>query len=239
MHIAYKTDVGRQREKNEDSILVDQGNGIFLLADGLGGHLAGEVASLLCINTIHSYLAEKIHILPQEDIPGLMTRAVVHAHEVIKEKAGSDPKLLGMGTTVVAMTIKDSDSYICHVGDSRAYLVRAGIRQITRDHSAADRFENDVVLNTRLSHKRSSILSQAVGTGISIKPEVNHIKLLKGDIILICSDGLTDSLSDEEIDAIILEHEREINRAADRLLEEANSKGGPDNISVILVQNAG
>ena len=236
MHIAYKTDVGRQREINEDSILVDQGKGIFLLADGLGGHQAGEVASALCVNEIHRYLREKIDRITLKEVPNLLIEAVVHAHKTIKVKSMSDPKLLGMGTTIVALLIKDHDAYICHAGDSRAYIIRDGIKQITKDHTYTGHLENDIMLKELYSRTRSPILSQAVGTVMKIEPEINHIGLKAGDIILICSDGLTDMLSDEEISEITLRHENKINEAADMLVNEANNRGGRDNISVILIK---
>lgn len=233
MRIAYKTDVGRQREINEDSILVDEDNGIFLLADGLGGHQAGEVASELCVNTIHAYLKEKLDKVPEKAVQDLLLEAVTQAHDVVKERAISNPNLLGMGTTIVVMVVRGHEAYICHVGDSRAYLVRAGIRQITRDHSYQGPFDN---VKGGPFQKRSPVLSQAIGTGFEIKPEINCVRLLKGDIILICSDGLTDLLSDKEIEEITLRHENEIDKAADMLVKEANNRGGRDNISVILVK---
>ena len=234
--VAYKTDVGGQREINEDSILVDEDNGIFLLADGLGGHQAGEVASELCVNTIHAYLKEKLGKVPEKAVQDLLLEAVSQAHDAVKKTAISNPNLLGMGTTIVIMVVRDHEAYICHVGDSRAYLVRAGIKQITRDHSYTGHFENDVLLKDGSFQKRSPVLSQAIGTGVDIKPEINHIRLLKGDVILICSDGLTDLLSNKEIEEITLRHENEINEAAGLLVNEANNRGGRDNISVILVK---
>ncbi|MBI5233810.1 MAG: serine/threonine-protein phosphatase [Deltaproteobacteria bacterium] len=236
MRIAFKTDVGRHREINEDSMLVDAEKGIFLLADGLGGHQAGEVASELCVKTIHSYLNEMIDKVPVEEVPDLLMDAVVHAHETIKEKSRSDPDLMGMGTTVVAMVIKGLEAYICHAGDSRAYIIRNTIKQITRDHTATGYCDDDAMLRRLFFQKHTGVLSRAVGIGAAIEPEINHIRLLKGDIVLICSDGLTNMLSDEEISGIALRHEENLNEAAVKLVDEANKRGGRDNISVILVR---
>ena len=237
MRIAHKTDVGKHREINEDYVFVDEENGIFLLADGLGGHQAGEVASELGVRTIHAYLKDLIGTLHGEDIPNVLTEAVNHAHNAIKEKSLSDPKLFGMGTTIVVMVIKENNADICHVGDSRLYLIRSEIKQITRDHSVTGYCEEDTTLRCLFSRKHSSVISQAVGMGAAIKPEINHIRLLKkDDIILICSDGLFDMLSDEDISGIVLRHEKNLNEAAEMLVDEANNRGGRDNISVILIK---
>lgn len=233
MLTAYKTDRGRRRETNEDALLVDQENGIFLLADGMGGHQAGEVASRLAVDVTYVYIRNNLQRAREaHSLSALLEDAVVHAHTTIREQAGTSPLLNGMGTTLVIMLIHNTDAYLCHIGDSRAYLLREGIRQVTRDHTMDDYL---LSRNIMTRGQKSHILTQAVGTSEHPAPEQHHLKLQPGDIMLLCSDGLTDMLSDSEIETIVRRHDGHLAAAAHELIEAANDRGGKDNISVVLI----
>ncbi|MFH1446459.1 MAG: protein phosphatase 2C domain-containing protein, partial [Chloroflexota bacterium] len=205
MKIASKTDTGRVRTNNEDSILVDQERGIFLLADGMGGHNAGEVASKLAVRTAHDFLKDRISTIESdEELLSALDAAIMRAHEAIKEKAASDIKLRGMGTTLVALVTKNEKAYICHVGDSRAYLLRDSLKQLTKDHTMGEYLvEQKVMSHKKVPAQQWHTLTQAVGVGEYPVPDKNTFDLKYGDLLLLCSDGLTDMLADEEIAAII------------------------------------
>ncbi len=237
------TSPGKVRTHNEDSLLVDEARGIFLLADGMGGHQAGEIASAIAVSQAYAYLREQgrqnggppsLSSAAQLDS---VKNAILFAHRAIKEEANSAPHLRGMGTTLLIMLIKDDEAYISHVGDSRAYRIRDRIERLTKDHTAAiPPGLSGSIFQEHPHAERSHILSQAVGTPGGIVPETHQITLQEGDILLLCSDGLTDMLSETEIGEIVLSYSGEISEAASGLIEEANRKGGLDNISVVLVK---
>lgn len=236
--VACKTDIGRVRSNNEDSIFVDEGKGIFLIADGMGGHQAGEVASDLAVKTSYAYLLERIDRTADKGLsPALIMEAVMRAHIAVREKSLTGSHLKGMGTTLVIMLIRDRFAYICHVGDSRAYLIRDGIRQITRDHTFESRIDRNMMSKGLFFGGSLRVLAQAVGTAENIEPGINQVELKEGDAVLLCTDGLTDMLSDNETEKIIDMHNDNADMAVDALIDEANRRGGRDNISVILVRN--
>ena len=238
MTIATKTDAGRVRTNNEDSILVDQKRGIFLLADGMGGHNAGEVASKLAVDAAHDYLKDRISTIESDDeLLSALDAAIMRAHEAIKESAhASDIQLRGMGTTLVALVTKNEKAYICHAGDSRAYLLRDSLKQLTKDHTMGEYLvEQKIMSREKVPAQQWHTLTQAVGTGENLIPDKNKIGLKSGDILLLCSDGLTDMLENVEIAALLKNDKNNMNKIADSLLAEANNRGGRDNISLILV----
>jgi len=238
MTIATKTDAGRVRTNNEDSILVDQERGIFLLADGMGGHNAGEVASKLAVDAAHDYLKDRISTIESDDeLLSALDAAIMRAHEAIKESAhASDIQLRGMGTTLVALVTKNEKAYICHAGDSRAYLLRDSLKQLTKDHTMGEYLvEQKIMSREKVPAQQWHTLTQAVGTGENLIPDKNKIGLKSGDILLLCSDGLTNMLTDTKITKILEDNRKNIHRSAELLIEEANTKGVRDNISVILV----
>ena len=232
-----KTDIGKVRTNNEDSILVDQERGIFLLADGMGGHNAGEVASKIAVDTVYDFLKDIICNTEDDgEILHAIETAVMKAHEAVKEKAVSDINFRGMGTTFVVLVIKNEKSYLCHAGDSRAYLMRDNLEQLTKDHTVGDSWvEKGYMAREQVPPQQWHMLTQAVGTGNDLVPDKKTGLLKPGDILLLCSDGLTDMLEDMEIEAILKKDNNEINEIADSLVAEANNKGGRDNISLILV----
>ncbi len=238
MKVAYKTDVGKKRTHNEDRILVDESMHIFLLADGMGGHQAGEVASDLAVKECYACLKENLDkAINEENIPKLLVESLLKAHHTVNVGAATDINLAGMGTTLIQMLIIGNNVYVCHVGDSRAYLLRNEIQRVTGDHTAEMYFVKEgIAVDGVLPVQKMRVLTQAVGGQATPVPEVKQIKLHPKDILLMCSDGLTDMLPDEEIESIVQKYRDNLTLAVDNLINAANDKGGIDNISVILVE---
>lgn len=238
MKVAYKTDVGKKRTHNEDSLLVDELLHIFLLADGMGGHQAGEVASDLAVKECYACLKENLDkAINEENIPKLLVESLLKSHRMVRAGSATDINLAGMGTTLIQMFVIANNAYICHVGDSRAYHIRNGIKQITQDHTSEMYFVKEgIAVDGVLPVQKMRVLTQAVGGQATPVPEIKQIRLHPKDILLLCSDGLTDMLSDKEIESVVQRHRDNLAMAADNLIHEANDKGGIDNISVILVE---
>ncbi len=218
-------------------MLCDPANRIFVLADGIGGCASGEVASDTAVREAYAYLKDRIiQTTDEESLSRVIIDAVQHAHREVKQRASSDRKLKGMGTTLVILVIKGPYAYVCHVGDSRAYIIRNGIEQITTDHT----LENYPVYNSAIAElflfQKANFPTQAIGLSRKITHELIQLRLQNDDIIILCSDGLTDLLSDEEVADIIGRCGADLDRAAEALINEANNKGGNDNISVVLVR---
>jgi len=232
MQIAFRTDIGRVSTKNQDAILVDQEKGIFLLADGMGGHNAGEIASSLAVNTAYEYLKDKIGYLDEDkDILEAIHTAVLKSHETVKAKGASE-----MGTTLVTMIIKGKKSYICHAGDSRAYLFRDRLQQMTKDHTFAEySMEHESMKREEVPDQFWNIVTQSVGIDDDLSPDSTTVELKDNDILMLCSDGLNKMLTDNDIFPILNKRKMDLDEAATSLIAEANDKGGKDNISVILV----
>ena len=237
MKVAYKTDIGKKRTHNEDSILVDESMHIFLLADGMGGHQAGEVASDLAVKESYAWLKENIDKTRNiGDVSNLLVESLLKAHHTVKARATTDINLAGMGTTLIQMFVIANNAHICHVGDSRAYHLGSEIKRITRDHTSEMYFVKEgIAVEGVLPVQKMRVLTQAVGGQSTPVPEVKQVKLKPEDILLLCSDGLTDMLSDEEIESVIQKYRDNLPVTADNLIHEANDKGGIDNISVILI----
>lgn len=237
MIVVSRTDVGKVRTNNEDSILIDREKRIFLLADGMGGHNAGEVASRIAVDEAHEFLQDKIVKMESDkELLRALDSAVMKAHEAIKKKAAPDIALRGMGTTLVALVIKNAKAYVSHAGDSRAYLFRSTLQRLTKDHTVGDSWvEKGYVTREQVPLQQWHTLTQAVGFGDYPMPDKMTVELRPGDILLLCSDGLTDMLTDEDITTILKKNNNEIHEVANSLVSEANNKGGRDNISLILM----
>ncbi|MEP9410966.1 MAG: serine/threonine-protein phosphatase [Candidatus Brocadia sp.] len=237
MKVAYRTDIGRKRAHNEDSILVDESMNIFLLADGMGGHQAGEVASALAVKECYACLKKNLYnARSKEAILKLLKESLSKAHHAIKERTMTDINLVGMGTTLIQTLIIGDIAYICHVGDSRVYLHRKGIKLLTKDHTTEIYVKKKEPIPGYIPLQKMRVLTQAVGRQETLDPESEHVKLKPNDILLLCSDGLTDMLLDKEIGSIIQKYRDNLTATADNLIHEANKKGGIDNISVILIE---
>ncbi len=228
---------GQIRRNNEDFIHIDDNLGIYLLADGMGGHNAGEVASELAVRTTHSYLAERITSASNSEIADILSEAMKAAHEAVNAKAKTDLSLSGMGTTLIEVVVRNDKAFICHAGDSRAYLYRDTLQRLTRDHTMGDHLlENNLLPRERIPEKQWHTLTQAVGVGDPPVPDVKEIELASGDMLLLCSDGLTDMLTDLDMGALIVCGNSDLKSIAQGLIDAANNKGGQDNISVVVVR---
>lgn len=242
MRVAYKTDAGKERDHNEDSILVDDDKDIFILADGMGGRQAGEIASKIAVDVAYSFLRHAINQnISNKDIPRLLKSALFKAHDAIGSMAKDNLNLTGMGTTLVLVIVRDNTAYICHAGDSRAYLIGENIRQVTKDQTLANYLVEQMKKRPEeIPSKAWHTLTQAVGVTENMSPELTELDLKPGDILLICSDGLSDMLNDGEIEEIVQKHRgRKFSSIADALVGVANDKGGIDNISVVILKYRG
>lgn len=236
MKIGSKRNVGKVRDNSEDSLLVDERQGIFIVADGMGGHQGGEVASHMAVEIVGEFLKDKIHSCDKkEDFYKLLMEAIFIATERIKLQADRDINLKGMGTTIVIAILHNDNLYISHVGDSRAYLIRHGnIKQLTEDHSVVAQMVKAGMITAEEArrHHLKHIITQALGTSEDLAPTFEMLNIEKGDYILLCTDGLTDMLTDEEILSLIIACNGEPEKGCELLINEANKKGGKDNITV-------
>jgi protein phosphatase len=229
--VGGNTDTGRHRTINEDTILLDDAHHLYAVADGMGGHQAGEVASATAIEALRAVFRG----------PDSLADAVRHANEAVIDKATGDAEMHGMGTTLTAVALADSRATLGHVGDSRAYLLRDGdMTQLTEDHS----FVGELVREGQLTpeeaemHPQRSMITRALGIDRGIDVDVYQVDLRAGDRLLLCSDGLTGMVREPDIVGV-LRRERSPRKAADKLIDLANDAGGDDNITVIIVDAVG
>lgn len=239
METYCQTDVGLKRNSNQDFVYAsDQKVGrlpsLLIVADGMGGHAAGDLASRVCVETMVSSIEGSGQT---ETIP-ILAEAVQKANRAVLKKAAEKPEYAGMGTTIVAAVIDGNTLYIANVGDSRLYLIDDDrIDQITLDHSLVA----EMVRSGRISpeqmrnHPEKNIITRAVGGEESVEADFFDVGLHKGDVVLLCSDGLTNMVEDEQIFRII-RREKTLRDAGQKLISAANSAGGRDNISVVLAR---
>jgi serine/threonine protein phosphatase PrpC len=229
LRIGAKTDRGKVREQNEDA--YGYRDGLFVVADGMGGHQAGEVASAITVETV---LATELG----QDIITQLRQTVLAAHAAILERAAANPDLVGMGTTVAVLVIDSAKAYYTHIGDSRIYLWRdAELRQLTNDHSLVAELvrTGELTKGEARVHPKRSILTQALGGERAPDLQVQSLPLQSGDKFLLCTDGLTGTLEEAEIQAILSRPEAPA-QLVEKLIAAANDNGGPDNISTIIVE---
>jgi protein phosphatase len=231
-----RTDVGTIRTVNEDSILVDNERGIYLLADGMGGHKAGEVASRLAVDIAYSHIRDRLDNSESKEIEKIMVEAFQVAHQGVKASARENQKCNGMGTTLLATVIVDNKAYVCSVGDSRLYLIRSSISQITVDDTLA----NFLLVNKKMSQAKIperywNMLTQAIGGESQLSPTTKTSRFFPDDMLIMCSDGLYRMVSDKEIQESCCGKNIGLNIIADELLTKALDNGGRDNVSLILI----
>jgi len=231
---AARTDTGKKRRRNEDAYVMAPP--LFAVADGMGGAQAGEVASKLAAAALAD--TDPGRLTGPEKVASLIQEANRRVHE----RSSSDPATSGMGTTMTVAMVEEDGIVIGHVGDSRAYLVRNGrIEQLTEDHSLV----NELLKSGKLSreeadtHPQRSVITRAVGTDPDVDVDSFTVDAVEGDVFLICSDGLTDMIHDEEILAIVDRDHDDLDRAAKLLVAAANRGGGEDNITVVAFRIAG
>ena len=250
MTSAHATHPGLVRQNNEDCIRTDDNLGIYVLADGIGGLDAGEVASALAVETVYSVLRSNIAHTAVDGYFELLIHAIHAAHWEIYTKALSNASFMRMGTTLIVAVLRENKAYIVHAGDSRCYLFqnepnphpdpspeREGnkFKRLTHDHTVGNQLLASGVPIAQIPKKQFNILTQSVGCGDPPYPDFSIVELKQGDLLLICSDGLTDMLTDAEIKAILVNGDASLDAMAVDLIDAANANGGRDNISVVLV----
>lgn len=233
------TDIGLKRAVNQDYVFCEEntiGNlpNLFIVADGMGGHNAGDMASRICVETIRDSVMNSILKTPVS----ILGEAVETAHNAIKDTAAHNPDYEGMGTTLVAASIIDNNLYVVNIGDSRLYRLRDSLNQITEDHSLVEEMvkSGELAKENVRSHPNKNIITRALGIGDKVKPDYFEVRLDSGDIVLMCSDGLTNMLEDTEMEYIIKSERDNLEIAGTNLLNRANDSGGKDNITILLVR---
>jgi len=244
---AGSTDVGCVRKHNEDSLLSDADLGLFVVADGLGGHAAGEVASRIVVETMARFVGETLEqdrTWPVEYDPTLsydgnrLKMAVLLSDQAIAEDIRRNPERETMGSTVVASLFHGPKVTLVHVGDSRAYILGPeGIRQVTRDHSwVAEQVANGILTPSEARvHPFRNVITQALGNGGDLEVEVQNLELSKSERLLLCSDGLSGMIGDKQIWDIVKQSDT-LQVAVNSLISIARDHGGEDNITAILVE---
>ncbi len=244
-----KTDVGMKRNHNEDAFLTDPELGFAVVADGMGGHAAGEVASELAVERISSFLRKvngneditwpyKYDIAFSLNANKLMV-GIKLANDAILSKVAGDPQLNGMGTTIVAALFDRDNATIAHVGDSRAYLFRnRRLSLLTNDHSwVSEQVRRGLITEEQARvHPMKNVVTQALGGAERLSVEIDELPLEPGDLVVLCSDGLNSMVSADEMEKIFIRFHENPEKLIDQLIHKANEQGGDDNITVIVVR---
>ena len=238
----HKSDKGLVRENNEDALYVNDNVGVYVLADGMGGHEGGEIASNIAVNAIAKNLSCSIMISQKKTLEDLLCNALCRANDAIISYRKNHIELMDMATTVVILTLRDNTANYVHLGDSRAYLFRKNdtLLQLTTDDSLVMEMVKQGLISKDYSrrHSLSNIVTRYVGTANLAIPEIHQCEVETNDSIMLCSDGLTNMLTEEEIKSILSRNNsmgpQDI---CNLLVDSANKNGGEDNISVIVIQN--
>jgi serine/threonine protein phosphatase PrpC len=251
MKVSYQaiSDVGRKRKGNEDSVFVNPEQKLYVVADGMGGHAAGEVASRVAVEAINEFVCLTSS---DQDITwpfGLdqsisfdgnrLKSAVQYANRKVLEATREKKEYLGMATTVVAVLVDGKSANLAHVGDSRVYLLReCKLKQLTNDHSwVNEQLESGAISPDQArSHPLRNVVTRALGGRPELQVDLQAHEIKPQDVLLLCSDGLTSMLPDEDIGRIVCEKGADIDAAARALVDEANERGGEDNITVLLMK---
>lgn len=256
LKFAGLTDVGRTRDNNEDNFFISDAEPLCIVADGMGGHSSGEIASAFAIRAIREWYEQTRggadpatlsrvpawpfkRRAPNHPEEKRLVQSFLLANEIVHAYSQRNAGYRGMGTTLVAAYFIETGVFIAHIGDSRAYRIRNGeIERITRDHSLADEY---AAMGLLTGHEMSNfayknVVTRAVGLSDAVEPEVNFHTILPGDTFVLCSDGLTDPLSDEVIRDVVVHHLDDVEQACRVLIDAANAAGGPDNITAIVAR---
>lgn len=233
------TDTGRIRNANQDYVFcredaVGSFPNLFIVADGMGGHNAGDTASRMCVEEVVSQIEKSTKVTPI----GIFEQAVTSANEKVFQASISDKALNGMGTTLVATVVLGDTAYVINVGDSRLYLYKDTLRQVTVDHSLVEEMVQSGKLHKEdmRTHPNKNIITRALGTNRDVKADCFEIEVNEGDVLLLCSDGLSNMLEDGQIENILKKNREDMKGAGEQLVKEANDAGGKDNISVVLIR---
>lgn len=232
------TDVGQKRNMNQDYVYTSEnpvGNlpNLFVVADGMGGHNAGDFASKYTVKQLVKLIESSQETNPVK----IMRQSIELANMQLLQKANENSELMGMGTTLVAATIVKEYIYIANIGDSRLYIINSGIRQITKDHSLVEEMIRlgEIDREDAKNHPDKNIITRAIGAAEEVSVDFFEMKLEKDDTVLMCSDGLTNMIDDDEICQII-KNQKTPEQKAQKLVETANNNGGKDNIAVIIIE---
>lgn len=233
-----KTDIGSKRIMNQDSFYCNENSvggfqNLFIVADGMGGHKAGDYASRLCVEKMTESIEKSGSITPVT----MLEEAVTTANAAVLAEAKTNVEYEGMGTTVVACTVCDNTLYIANIGDSRLYIISDEIRQITNDHSWVEEMvkKGELTESQARIHPQKNIITRALGIDETVHADYFEVDVKAKDKILMCSDGLTNMVEDDDIEYIV-SHSSSIDKAVESLVAKANENGGKDNITVILVE---
>jgi protein phosphatase len=233
------TDVGQKREINQDYIYCNENAvgalpNLFIVADGMGGHNAGDFASRFCVEN----MVEALQVSSEKTIIGMIENAITETNEKLILRSKEKEDLEGMGTTLVLATILEHIMYVANIGDSRLYLINDTIKQITQDHSLVEEMVKTGELKKEEArfHPKKNIITRAIGANNKVIPDFFEISVKEDDIILLCSDGLSNMLEDQELYQIVHQYKDDLKKAVEVLLQRANECGGKDNIAVVLVQ---
>ena len=251
IEVAGQTDVGRKRSHNEDSFAIYGDHGLYMVADGMGGHASGEVASKLALDTMREFFASTAGD-PEKTWPYKMDRSkgyeenrlitgIKLSNLRIFQNAKNNPKQRGMGTTIVVLFAVEDGYYVAHVGDSRVYRIRNGIlTQLTEDHSLLNDYKKMKKLTESeiASFPHKNVIVRALGMKDTVKVDTRFEQPQRDDILLLCSDGLAGPVTDDDILKVVLESP-DLPSAAENLVDKANSNGGPDNITAVLTRWVG
>jgi serine/threonine protein phosphatase PrpC len=242
------THVGRQRQHNEDAFLVEDDAKLFLVADGMGGHAAGEIASRIAVDSINEFI---VHTKEDDGTwphaydehfsrsTNRLMAALRMANNRVLEAMRKDARLRGMGTTVVACMVDEGTISVAHVGDSRAYLIRGGkLSRITNDHSwVFEQVQAGMLTEAEAEkHPLRNVITRALGGALQVVPDASEVEAQAGDVLLLCSDGLTGMVPESEILRLVSASERDLEGACRQLIDAANERGGLDNITAVLVR---
>ncbi|MBX5459950.1 MAG: Stp1/IreP family PP2C-type Ser/Thr phosphatase [Steroidobacteraceae bacterium] len=242
------TDTGKVREHNEDTIATDPDIGLLVLADGMGGYNAGEVASGIAVKTVMNLIREQVEredlsVLDRESgmsRPSIILRDAIHrANKIIYQTARSQPQCEGMGTTIVAALFYDNKVSVAHVGDSRMYRLRGGrFEQVTMDHSLLQELVDRGFYSAEEAQRAANknYVTRALGVEPNVEVELQEQPVQKGDVYVLCSDGLSDMVEDDDIHLTITTFGANLDTVAKQLIQLANDNGGRDNVSAVMAQ---
>ncbi len=237
---AAKTDIGKERKINQDFCVASADRPqLFVLCDGMGGHQSGDVASRTAAESIETYIRLQSTLdLDEKKAERILKNAINYANKIVYNRALTGEEFAGMGTTADICMVDFDMLYIAHVGDSRVYLLREGVLQkLTRDHSLVEEMvESGLISETEAkSHPKKNVITRAVGTNRSVECDFLSMPLFRDDILLMCSDGLSNMLTESEMKNMLISSER-MEIVAENLVTQANLNGGKDNITAIVIK---
>lgn len=233
------TDIGQKRVVNQDFVYCNENPvgsfpNLFIVADGMGGHKAGDFASKFCVENFVHFIETK----SAKTVIGNIEDAVRETNELLIEKAKEQSELEGMGTTFVMASIFEDTAYVANIGDSRLYVIDDKIRQVTEDHSLVEEMvkNGEIKREEARFHPNKNIITRALGASSNVVADYFEINISAGDIILLCSDGLSNMLGDSEIYDIVNTYRDDIETASRTLVDKANQNGGKDNIAIVMIR---